>query len=87
MFEGYLDLRSPVEKTLIDYKMDDPLGEAEYVALTAIVRALKPIKLGCGKPCGRDVTRLSAKGVFSFTIEERAEENCLFIEIEGSIKI
>ena len=45
MLARYLDQRSPVEKTLIDYKINNPLREAEYVALAAIARALKPIQL------------------------------------------
>ena len=45
MLERYLDLKSPVENILIDYKIIDPLSEAEYVALAAIVRALTPIQL------------------------------------------
>ena len=40
MLEQFLDLKSPVEKTLIDYKINNLLSEAEYAALTAIVRAL-----------------------------------------------
>ena len=43
MLERYLDLRSPVEKTMIDYKINKPLSEAEHVALAAIFRDLKPI--------------------------------------------
>ena len=45
MLERCLDLRSPLEKTLIDYKINDPFSEAEYVAFTAIVCALRPILL------------------------------------------
>ena len=49
-----------------------------YVALAAIVRALKPIQLGSVKPCSRDVTLLSAEGVFSFIIVELHEQNSEF---------
>ena len=52
MLERCLDLRSPVEKTLIDYKMNITLSEAEYVELAAIIRALKLIKLGSENLCG-----------------------------------
>ena len=45
----YLVLRSLVEKALIGYKINNHLSEAEYVALAAIVRALKPIHLGFEK--------------------------------------
>ena len=58
MHERFLDLRSPVEKTLIDYKIYNPLTEAEYVSLAVIVRALKPIQLGSEKHCSRDVALL-----------------------------
>ena len=56
MLERYLDLRSPVEKTLIDYKINNPLSEARHVALAVMVRALKPIQLGSEILCSRDVT-------------------------------
>ena len=59
---------------MIDYKINDPLSEAEYVALIAIIRVLKPIQLGSKKLCSRDVTLLSAEGVFSFIIEEHSEK-------------
>ena len=45
MLERYLDPRSPVENTLIDYKIIYPSSEKEYVALAAIDRALKRIQL------------------------------------------
>ena len=60
---------------MTDYKINNPLNEAEYVALAAIVRALKPIQLGCEKLCCRDVTLLSPEGDFSFIIEELHEQN------------
>ena len=63
---------------MIHYEIIHSLSEAEYVALAAIVRALKPIQLGCEKLCCQDVTHLSAKGVFSFIIEELAEQNSAF---------
>ena len=78
MLERYLDLRSPVEKTLIDYKINNPLSGAEYVALAAIAGALKPIKFGSEKLCSRDMTLLSVEGVFTFTIEELHEQNSAF---------
>ena len=65
ILERYLDVRSPVEKTLMDYKINNPLCEAENVVLAAIVLVLKPIHLGSEKLCGRDVAPLSAEGVFS----------------------
>ena len=76
-------LRSEVsgKKTLIVYEINNPSSEAEYVALTAIIRALKPIQLGCEKPCSQNVTLLSAEEVFSSIIEELHQQNCLFIEI------
>ena len=83
-------LRSEVssgKKTLIYYKINNPLCEAEYVTLAAIVRALNPIQLGAEKLCSRDVTLFSAERVFCFIIEERHEQNCLFIGIERSIDI
>ena len=49
MLERYLDVRSPVEKALIDYKINNPLSEAEYASLAAIVHALKSIQLGSEK--------------------------------------
>ena len=52
--------------------------EAEYVAHTAIVCALKPIQLGSDELCSRDVTLLYAEGVFSFIIEELHEHNSAF---------
>ena len=64
MLERYLDLRFPVGKTLIDYKINNPLSEAEYVALAAIVRDLKLIQLGSDKYCSQDVTLLSADSFF-----------------------
>ena len=64
MLEENLDQRSPVEKTLTDYEIKNPLSEAEYVSLAATVRALKPIQLGSDKLCSRDVTLLSTEGVF-----------------------
>ena len=72
------------KKTLIDHKINIPLSEAEYVALAAIVRALKPIQLGSedfqlfSELCRRDVTVLSAEGVFSFIIEELRELSLAF---------
>ena len=63
---------------MIDYKIINPLSEAEYVALAAIVRALKPIQLGSKNLCSRDVTLLSAEGVFSFIIEELHGQNSAF---------
>ena len=51
MLERCLDLGSPVEKKLIDYKINNPLSEADYAALTTIVRALKPIQFGSEKLC------------------------------------
>ena len=78
MLERYLDLRFPVEKTLIDYKRNSLLCEAEYVALAAIVLALKPIQFGSEKLCSQDVRLLSAEGVFSFIIEELHEQNSAF---------
>ena len=77
MLEWYLDLKSPVEKTMIDYKINNPWCEAEYVVLAAIARALKPIQLGFEKLCSRDVTRLTAEGVV-FIIEEFHEQNSAF---------
>ena len=77
MPERYIDLRSPEEKTFIDYKINKPLSEAQYVALAAILRALKPIQLGPEKLCRRDVTFLTAEGVF-FIIEELHEQNSAF---------
>ena len=53
-----------MEKTLIDYEINNLLREAEYVALAAIVHALKHIQLCSLKLCSRDVTFLSAEGVF-----------------------
>ena len=64
MLERYLDVRFPVEKTLIGYKINNPLSEPEYVALAAIVRALKYIQLGSEKLCRRDVTFLVLKEFF-----------------------
>ena len=87
MLHRCLDLCSPVEKTLIDYKINKPLSEAEYVVLAAIVCALKPIQLGSGKLCSRDLTLLIADGDFSLVIEEDPEQNCLFIVIGRSIDI
>ena len=75
MLERYIDLRSPVEKN-IDLTIFT-LSEAEYVSLAAIVRAKKPIQLGSEKHCSRDVTHLSAEGVF-FIIEEFHEQNSAF---------
>ena len=63
---------------MIDYKINNPLSEAEYVALAAIVRALTPIQLSYEKFCGRVVTLLSAEGVFSFIFEEPHEQNSAF---------
>ena len=74
MLERHLDLTSPVKKILIDYTMNNPLSEAEYVA---IVRALKPIQLGPEKLCCRDVTLLIYDRVF-FIIEELHEQNSAF---------
>ena len=51
MLVQYLDLRSPVDKALIVYEINNPLSEAEYVAHTATVHALKPIQLGTENPC------------------------------------
>ena len=75
MLERYLDLKYPVEKTLIDYKINNPLSESEYVALSPIVHVLKPIQLGSEKRCSQEVTLLRAKGVVSFIIEEPYEQN------------
>ena len=78
MLERYLDLRSPGGKTLIDYKINNPLSEAECVVLAAIAGALKPTQLGSEELCSRDVTLLSVEGVFTFTIEELHEQNSAF---------
>ena len=51
-------------KNIDRHKINNPLREAEYVALAAIVRALKPIQLGSEQLCSLDVTLLSAEGVF-----------------------
>ena len=85
MLERYLDPRSPVEKTLIDYKINNHLHESGYVALAAIIGALKPIQLGSEEHGSRDVTLVSAEGAFSFISEELHEQNCLFIEISINI--
>ena len=63
---------------MIDCKINNPLSEAEYVALAAIVCAMKSIQLGSEKLCSRDVTPLSAEGVFYFIIEELHEQNTAF---------
>ena len=58
--------------------MNNPLIEAEYVALAAIIRALKPIKLGSENLCSWDVANHSAERVFSFIIVQLHEQNCAF---------
>ena len=65
MLERFLDLRTPVDKkTLIEYKINHPLCEAEYVAFAAIVGAMKHIQFGSEKLCSRDVALLIAEGDF-----------------------
>ena len=63
---------------MIDYKVNNPLSEAEYAGLAAIVRALKPIQLGSEKFSSRDVTLLSAEGACSVTFEEHYEQNTAY---------
>ena len=63
---------------MIDYKINNPLREAEYVALAAIVRALKPIQLDSDKLCSKDMTFLCAEGVSSFITEELHEQSSAF---------
>ena len=48
---------------MIDYKINNPLSEAEYIAHAAIVCALKPIQLSSEKHCSRDVKLASAEAV------------------------
>ena len=49
----------------INYKINNPLSEAEYVALhAAIVHALKPIQLVSEKLCSQDVALHRAEGDF-----------------------
>ena len=62
---------------MIGYEIKNHFGEAEYVALAAIVRTLKPIQLD-SELCSRDVTLFIAKGVFSFIIEELHDKNSAF---------
>ena len=76
MLERYLNLRSPAGKKLIDYKRNNPLSEAEYVTLTAIVRALKPIHLGSEKLCRRDVTLISGEGVVVVVVVDPTPPTC-----------
>ena len=80
MLDRYLDPSSPVEKTLIDYTINNTLSEAEYVVLAAIVRALKPIQLSYEKLCSRDVTLLSAEGAFSFTLRNFMNKTLKWLE-------
>ena len=63
---------------MIDYKISNPLCEAEYAALDAIVRALKAIQLGSEKLCSRDVTLHSVEGIISYIIVEPHEQNSAF---------
>ncbi len=78
MLERYLELRMPVEKTLIDYKVKNPVSEAENVAVNNIVRALKPVEVGSVNLCSRDSTLLSAEGVFSFIFQELNGQDTVF---------
>ena len=75
-----------MEKSLIDYKINNPFSEAEYIALAAIAYAWKSIKLGPDKLCSRDMTLLNDEGVSSFIIEEPHEQNSHFIERSINIK-
>ena len=59
-------------------EINNPLNETEYVALAAIIHALKPIQLGSEKLCNQDVTLLSGEGVFSLFIEELHEQSSAF---------
>ena len=53
MLEPFFDIRSPVEKILIDCKINKPLSEAGYTVHAALLRVLKHIRLGFEKLCSQ----------------------------------
>lgn len=81
MLDRFLEIKSAVAKTLIDYKIKLDITDREYTALNDIVLALQPVKAGAERLCSRDATLLSAEGVFTFIINELnelIEQNSIF---------
>lgn len=81
MLDRFLEIKSAVAKTLIDYKIKLDITDREYTALNDIVLALQPVKAGAERLCSRDATLLSAEGVFTFIINELnelIEQNSVF---------
>ena len=78
MIDGFLTLRSAVQKTMIDFKILIKFSEDEISALDNIVHALKPVEIGSQELCSRGATILSAEGIFSFILNELSKQNTVF---------
>ena len=78
MLDRFLEIKSAISKALIDIKQQDVLDNIESETLTAIIASLKTVKIGLKKLCSRDVTLLTAEGVFSSIIQEINQQNLEF---------
>ncbi|GFV18931.1 uncharacterized protein TNCV_4758161 [Trichonephila clavipes] len=78
MLERFLGIKSIISKALIAIKEKQMMVNVEFETVTAIVKGLKSLKIGLEKLCSRNVTLLTAEGVFSFVIGELNEQNSEF---------
>ncbi|GFV34784.1 uncharacterized protein TNCV_1450881 [Trichonephila clavipes] len=54
------------------------MDNVEFETMTTVVAGLKPVKIGLGKLCSRNVTLITAEGVFYFVIGELNKQNSEF---------
>ncbi|GFT87716.1 uncharacterized protein TNCV_4000721 [Trichonephila clavipes] len=77
MLEIFLEIKSVILKALIVIK-EQREANKEFETVATIVACLKPVKIGLEKLYSRNATLVTAKGVFSFVIQELDEQNSQF---------
>ena len=66
MIERFLDLKKPLSKALIGISGSTNIEDYEWEILEDIQKSLKPIEIAVSSLCNRELSLLTAEGIFNF---------------------
>lgn len=75
MLERFLEVKSSIQKSLIDIKVNITLDDDDFKLLTEIVNALKPVALAVQAICRTDANLIMADAVIKLTLDKLVQQD------------
>lgn len=87
MLNRIIEVKSALQKSLIDLKIQDSLTEDDFKVVTHVAEAIKPLRAAVEALCRRDSNLLTASAILKFALEDlHLQSTPLSMKLEAAVR-